>query len=109
MRPHVYTMPATVDRVVDGDTMVAHLELLPGEAWHGRHVRVEGINAPELSAAGGAAARDFAAGLAPAGAEVTLVASRRDKYGRVLAKVVLADGTDFAATMLAAGHATVMQ
>ncbi len=102
---HVFTIPAVVDRVIDGDSLIVHLHVLPGKEWHGEHVRVEGINAPELSQEGGAAARDFARQLLPALSPVTLVTSRPEKYGRLLASVRLTDGTDFSTLMLAAGHA----
>jgi endonuclease YncB( thermonuclease family) len=101
----VWTMPATVDRVIDGDTVVVHLKFMPGKELHGEHVRIEGINAPELSQAGGAASRDYARTLLPVESAVTLVMARGDKYGRVLAKVILSDGRDFGDVMIAGGHA----
>jgi endonuclease YncB( thermonuclease family) len=101
----VWTMSATVDRVIDGDTVVVHMRYMPGKELHGEHVRVEGINAPELSQAGGAASRDFARELLPIESDITLVMSRSDKYGRVLAKIVLADGRNFGDVMVLAGHA----
>ena len=101
----VWTIPGTIDRVIDGDTVVAHLQIMPGKEWHGEHVRVQGINTPELSQSGGAAARDFARQLLPLEMAVTFVLTKQDKYGRVLAKIVLPDGRDFGDTMIAAGYA----
>jgi endonuclease YncB( thermonuclease family) len=101
----VWTMPASVDRVIDGDTVVVHMNFMPGKELHGEHVRVQGINAPERSALGGAAATDYARELLPVESEITLIMTRSDKYGRVLAKIILADGRDFGDLMIAAGHA----
>jgi endonuclease YncB( thermonuclease family) len=101
----VWTMPAMVDRVIDGDTIVVHMQFMPGKELHGEHVRVQGINAPELSQAGGAEARDYARGLLPIESPITLVMSKEDKYGRCLAKIIMADGRDFGDVMLAAGQA----
>jgi endonuclease YncB( thermonuclease family) len=105
MTAFVFQFPATVDEWHDGDTCYVHRQSLPGQTIHGEHVRVEGINAPELSQAGGAASRDYAMELAPAGTVVTLICSRPDKYGRLLARVVLPDGSDFSGLMIAAGQA----
>ena len=70
--------------------------------------RVYGINAPELSdtTGSGLAARAYAQGLLHPG-DTCQVASRGwDKYGgRYDATITLADGRDFAATMIDAGHA----
>ncbi len=100
-----WTYPAVIDEVHDGDTVVLHVRLTPSVEWHGVHARVEGINAPELRAEGGAASRDFAKTLLPPGAKVTLFVSRPEKYGRLLAKIVLSDGSDFSTAMITAGHA----
>ena len=108
MSAHVFTLPGEVDRVIDGDSIVVHLGIMPGKELHGEHVRLAGINAPELRHEGGRAARAFLAGLLPVGAEITLVASQMDKYGRLLARVILDDGRDAASEMLAAGHAQPM-
>jgi micrococcal nuclease len=82
-------LEATVERVVDGDTLVALI--------HGERVRVRllNIDAPEHDAAGGDAeclgpeATAALAGMLPAGTPVTLGidAERRDRYGRLLAGV----------------------
>jgi len=101
----VYTFPALIDVWYDGDTPVVHRGSKPGEVIHGEHVRVEGINAPELSQPGGKEARDYATSICPPGTLVTLTASRKDKYGRFLARVILPDGSDFSARMIESGHA----
>lgn len=97
----IWQFPATVERVIDGDTMVCHIRITPTDEQHGVSVRVDGINALELKEAFGMEAKAFAEKRLPAGTAVTLVArDHREKYGRFLARIVLADGTDFGAVML---------
>lgn len=99
----VWTVPATVVSVIDGDT--AHLLLDLG--WGitiARPARVAGINAPELNTPEGKAARAFAAALLPAGAKVTFRSHSLDKYGRCLGDISIG-ALDFAAEMLKGGHA----
>lgn len=104
----VWTVPATVVSVVDGDTVHLILDL----GWHISYgparARISRINAPELSTPDGVVARDFAAGLLPAGLRVTFASHSLDKYGRPLGAITLPDGRDFAQVMLDAGHATPM-
>lgn len=101
----VWTYPAMVDSWHDGDTPKCHIRLTPAIEWHGVHVRMEGINAPELHAAGGTASRDYANQICPAGSSVTLLASRTEKFGRFLARIQLSDGSDFSTRMIEGGHA----
>lgn len=98
----IWQFPAEVDRVVDGDTVSVHVLWRPGEEGHDVDVRVEGINAIELRDRFGGEARDKAMELLPAGARVTLVARKKEKYGRFLARIVMADGRDFSSEMLVA-------
>jgi micrococcal nuclease len=105
---------ATVDRVVDGDTLDVRL--------HGRFVRVRTvqIDAPESSSTRyghpdrcGAAARRFAQTLTHPGALVTLRlggTSRADVYGRLLALVHLggAHAITWQQRMVRAGWAEVL-
>jgi len=69
---------------------------------------MQGINAPELRHEGGPAARDFLRSLLPEGAVITLVSSQEDKYGRLLARVLLDDGSDASSLMLSSGNAVPM-
>ncbi len=108
MARHIYTLPASVDRIVDGDSLVTHVGIMPGLELHGIHVRLHGINAPELRHEGGPAARDFLRSLLPEGTEITLVSSQEDKYGRLLARVLLDDGSDASSLMLSSGNALPM-
>jgi endonuclease YncB( thermonuclease family) len=103
-----WTVPAVVLDVHDGDTMRVRADL----GWWVQIetlVRIDGINADELSTAKGKDARTFALTLVKPGDSVTLVSKKLlgslEKYGRVLADVALADGRDFAQAVLAAGQA----
>ena len=96
-----------VDSVHDGDTVNIKLDVGFDLTIYAR-VRVMGINAPELSTAAGKAARDFAQTLLSPGMPVRVISYGWDKFGgRVDASIQynLADPHDFAAAMMAAGHA----
>lgn len=97
---------ATVTRVVDGDTV-----------WlaDGRHVRLLGINAPELAHEGRPEeplAREAQERLAAliGNQPITLSPGREphDHYGRLLARVRLADGRDAGTELLRAGLAVAI-
>lgn len=109
----VWTVPATIRRVVDADTLDVLLDL----GWnitYSAKVRLAGCNAPELSTPAGREAQQFAERLLcdengdflP----VTVVSHSLDKYGRVLGSVRTGRpagdiGIDLTAALLAAGHA----
>jgi endonuclease YncB( thermonuclease family) len=96
---------AVVDRVHDGDTFWAVIDL--GMRLSARmKVRLHNVSAVELKEAGGAAARDALAGLLPAGMAVQLVAHDWS-YDRLVCDVVIFDGTDVGQLMVKAGHCTV--
>lgn len=99
----IWTYPATVARVVDGDTVRLTLDL----GLHLHHLsncRIRGINAPEMGTAEGKAAKVAAEEMLPPGAQVVFVSRQLDKYGRPLGDLSRS-GVDFATAMLAAGHA----
>lgn len=104
-----YTYAATVDRVIDGDTV--QLDIDCGFSIHVHTiVRLLGINAPEVvgvQKAAGLAARAALAALLPPGAAVLITTQKDkdDKYGRLLAQIYLADGTTASDHMLESGHA----
>ncbi len=108
MAAHVFSMPGVIERIIDGDSIVVHVKIMPSVELHGIHVRLQGINAPELRHEGGAGARDFLAAMLPSGTSVTLVSSQEDKYGRLLARVLLNDGSDASSHMLSSGNAVPM-
>ena len=98
---------------VDGDTLDVVLLFL--NITVEERLRVLGINCPEshskdaIEKAKGEAARKFAYDLAPPSTEVRIVMNKaegdREKYGRLIAKIVLPNGKDFGTEMIAAGHA----
>lgn len=98
-------MPATIVRIIDGDTLVAAADL----GWHltlELDVRLAGINAIELREPGGPEAAQHLAALIPPGYAVTLVSLRVDKYGgRTDARIIRPDGLDVSAQMVADGYA----
>lgn len=107
----IWTVPARVVRVVDGDTLILDLDL-GWKVWRmGERVRLSGINCPEMNTPEGAAARDFThftLRTGPLGTvvpDVTFVSRSLDKYGRPLGVVKLADGRVLNDLIFDAGHA----
>lgn len=98
-----WTYPATVLKVVDGDTVTLQLDL-GLHIWRTENCRIAGIDAPELNTAEGQAAKRYATELLPVDTEVVFDSKRLDKYGRPLGSIAR-NGADFSALMLAAGHA----
>ena len=103
------TYPASVTRVIDGDTVVATVTVWPGLTWTGS-IRLDGIDTPELRgrcpeerSAARAAREALVAQLD--GWTVTVQDPTHGLYaGRVVA-TVWADGADVGQTLIAAGHA----
>jgi len=101
-----HTEGARVAEVFDGDTV---------RLTDGRHVRLIGINAPELGHDGqpdeplAAAARDRLRSLVE-GRDVRLLFEEQqtDHYGRLLAHLELADGTKIEETLLGDGLASAI-
>lgn len=107
-----WTYPGSVDRIVDGDTIVCHVELSPRIKMHEEHVRLAGVNAPELNSPDPVVreaaqdARAFVQMLLPTGTRITLRAHGLEKYGRMLATVLRqSDGLDISAELLSHNHA----
>ncbi len=103
-------IPATVERVVDGDTIAVRARIWPGHEVSVL-VRLDGVDAPELrrpkcdaERRKAAAAKEALAYLATSDVSLTLV--RQGKYGgRVVARVADAAGVDVSDSLLASGHA----
>jgi micrococcal nuclease len=106
--PPAFNGPVTAEvvRVIDGDTFEAAARIWLGEAID-IHVRIEGIDAPELHGrcsserAQAQAARDFLARRIEGG-QVRLSALRYDKYGGRVDAVVQDARGDIGAAMLRA-------
>jgi endonuclease YncB( thermonuclease family) len=100
----LYRYAATVLSVHDGDTFTASVDLGFDLAFR-TAVRLNGCNARELAAPGGAEARDNLRTLLPAGQSIVLTSVHWDKYGgRVDADVELA-GADLVTMLVAHGWA----
>lgn len=104
---------AVIRHWVDGDTCDVLLDLgLHQYAYE--TLRIRDIDTPEIygtkeydgELADGHAAREYAMEIAPVGSPV-IVLTHKDKqtFGRYVADLMLADGSDFATRMIAAGHA----
>jgi len=91
-----------VDRVVDGDTLEVHVLRGADRVEHGVNVRLEGMNAIELRDQFGREAQGYLAALAPPGTAIMLLHRKREKFGRLLARALLADGTDLSTALLTA-------
>ena len=111
-----YDYEATIVNVVDGDT----IDVLVDLGFYlrlDRRVRVWGMNSREVHStdaaekALGLADKDFASAMIPTGTRVKIRSHKAntpdDKFGRWLAEIVLPDGRDFAAVMIASGHGFV--
>ncbi len=107
IRRQHYQVPATVVRVIDGDTIVLDLDL----GWHitrREACRIEGVDAPEMDTAEGRAAKRWAEQRLPAGTEVTFMSYRLDKYGRPLGEIILPGLRVYSTELQGAGHAVRM-
>jgi endonuclease YncB( thermonuclease family) len=99
-------MNAKILRWLDGDTCEVLVDLGLTVLVQ-RHLRVLGIQAPELHGPThekGAASKAFAEKIAPPTATAVLSRVGQEKYGRLLAELTV-NGWDFAANMIQAGHA----
>lgn len=84
-----WTVPARVVRVIDADTIVCDLDLGWGVWRHSQHVRLLGIDAPELSTPEGKSAKAWLEGHLHVGDYVAVISEKLDSFGRVLGWVHL--------------------
>lgn len=110
---HVYIYQAKVERVVDGDTVRVQIPSFP-PPFNPIAVRIDHVNTPEKRApapaceiALGERASAFAHEAMPDGTNVTVLYDdrRQDKYGRLLARIVLPNGRDYGQSLIEAGLA----
>ena len=83
-----YTYPATVLKVVDGDTLWVRVYLRPGH-WVKQKLRLRDLDCPELPTPEGKAAKRFTESLVARATAVTICTTKPDKYDRYLADVFL--------------------
>lgn len=104
----MHRFSATIVRVIDGDTIVCNIQL-GFNIQVVAPVRVAGINCPEIGTSEGKFAKQAAQRLLPKDMMVEVVTAQRafDKYGRILAGILLDNGvTDYADHMVTSGYAT---
>ena len=102
-------VPATVLRVIDGDSLVVRATIWLGQEVE-TTVRLLGVDTPELRGACGeernlaTRSRAFTARLADTGAEISLSDIQLGKFaGRVLARIETDAGQDLASALLERG------
>ncbi|MGQ0644125.1 MAG: DUF1016 N-terminal domain-containing protein [Elusimicrobiota bacterium] len=82
----LFTYYARVERVVDGDTLLVHVDL-GFETAVRQYLRLRGIDCPELAAPEGKAAKAFVEKELCKPPRILLTSTRSDKYDRYLADV----------------------
>ena len=115
-----YAYAATIDRVVDGDTLLVLIEVGFGIIVRDR-LRLRGIDCPEVDTRKGERAKKFAEGLLPPGTTVILKSHKwkTDNHGRFVADIfykkgvenanqILKDGSYLNQVLLDKGHAVRM-
>jgi micrococcal nuclease len=102
----MFEYPATIIRVVDGDTVDLNIDL--GFTVHVvQRVRLNGINAPEKNTEAGLIAKHWLEAKLPAGSKVVVKSDKPgggDKYGRYLATIFLSESS-VNEELVASGHA----
>lgn len=99
-----WTVPATVTRIIDGDTVVVSADL----GWQISllvTVRLFGINAQEHTLPGGKEATEHLSGLLVPGARVMLTSMGIDKYANRTDGVIMLGNVDIARQMVHDGYA----
>jgi endonuclease YncB( thermonuclease family) len=93
-------------RVVDGDTAIFRFDL-GFNVFAVQTCRFDGINAPEHNTVEGQVAITFLKALLPVGTPVLIKTrkNKKEKYGRLLATVVLENGQVVNEMLIIAGHA----
>lgn len=84
----LFTYVATVQRVVDGDTLALEFHLASGHRYDTK-VRLRDLDCPELDTPEGVVARHFVVSLLQAATAVIITTTKPDKYDRYLSDVHL--------------------
>ena len=107
--PDAFVYRATLDRVVDGDTLDADLQLGFSVVLHKQRIRLAGIDTPESRTrnleekALGLKAKDRLIELCTGTFKVKSLG--KGKYGRILGIPYTADGEDICQKLIQEGHA----
>lgn len=97
-----YTFGVKLVTVHDGDTLTVDLDLGMSMWHHGMVIRLLGLNARELDELGGTQARDNLAAVLLRTPPSLVTTVKPDKYGgRWLGHMILSDGTDLSAFLIA--------
>ncbi len=88
-----YTYEATIDRVIDGDTLLVVIEVGFRIKVHDK-LRLRGLDTPELGTPEGERAKKFVQGLLPVGSTIIIKShkSRVDSHGRFMVDVLYRKG-----------------
>lgn len=86
----LHTYVAVLDRVIDGDTLEVRIDL-GFNVWKTEHIRLRGIDAPELSTKAGKAARSFVIEKLKDMKFVILRTYKTDKYARYVTDLFYSD------------------
>jgi endonuclease YncB( thermonuclease family) len=106
----MWKVPGKVVRVIDGDTVVVDLDLGWRVFKNLEHVRIDGINAPEIRTEEGKRAADHARTLLKPGDHVLVESTAKPSFERTVGKIWFwwpgdPRERDFGEVMVAAGHA----
>ena len=102
-RPKLWTYPAWVDRVIDGDTLLVTADL--GFSLRSpQRLRLRGIDTPELRFPAGVRAREFAIDTLSQVDFIVLSTTRTDRYGRYLADIFYLPGEPDPGVVVADGN-----
>lgn len=82
----LFTYPASVVGVIDGDTLTAAVDLGFGVTTV-QTLRLRALDAPEIETAAGREAKEFLEKILPQGSSVLIRTHRSDKYDRYLADI----------------------
>lgn len=105
----LYEYKAEVVEVHDGDTLTVSIDLGFSVTLENEHLRLYGLDAPELSSPAGKTSAEYAQSILPSGTPIMVrtIKDKKEKYGRYLAIVFLADGRNFNEMLIATGMAKV--
>lgn len=99
-----YHYDIEIQRVIDGDTLAVVVDL-GFNVYHRTHLRLHGINCPEMSGPGGREARDAVVARWAGGGRATASIKGPDKYGGRWLAVVYFNGESLNDWLVSNGHA----
>ena len=91
LRVKRYAFAATVEKIIDGDTIWATIDLGFG-MWGDRKLRLRGIDTPELKTAGGLRARDYLTRTLEEAGVFVVTTTKIELYDRYLSDLFVLPG-----------------